>query len=232
MGSVDSQHFDGRIPEVPARYVEEMRLSMPDEIFRQEFLADPQVAHNHTVVETDGPLLRCSSRMKMGTPGGEVMGGIDTIDYYPDFMFSNNGDGTFSETARALGLDNPGRGRSASMVDFDGDGMMWLPNPDVPATSGTLINHGTMVGDDTFTDHILVNTGGLLQNSGTLPANVFDGGGTFEDIASTCLVAGEIIPIDATALLLAGSQSYSWMIPVILSVLGIGLFIFRKSENS
>jgi len=45
-------------------------------------------------------------------------------------------------------------------------------------------------------------------------------------------VAGEIIPIDATSLLVAGAQSYSWMIPVVLSVLGIGLFVFRKSENS
>jgi len=39
-----------------------------------------------TQVEADGPLLRCSSRMKMGTPGGEVMGGIDTTDYGPAFQ--------------------------------------------------------------------------------------------------------------------------------------------------
>ncbi len=39
-----------------------------------------------TEVETDGPLLRCRSRMKMGTPGGEVMGGIDTTDYGPAFQ--------------------------------------------------------------------------------------------------------------------------------------------------
>jgi len=45
-------------------------------------------------------------------------------------------------------------------------------------------------------------------------------------------VAGEIIPIEQTSLILAGTQSFSWMIPVILSVLGIGLFVFRKSENS
>jgi len=41
----------------------------------------------------------------------------------------------------------------------------------------------------------------------------------------------EIIPIETTALLLAGSQSFSWMIPVVLSVLRIGLFVVsRKSE--
>jgi hypothetical protein len=46
------------------------------------------------------------------------------------------------------------------------------------------------------------------------------------------IIGGEIIPIETISLLLAGSQSYSWMIPVILSGIGIGLFVFRKSENS
>jgi len=44
-------------------------------------------------------------------------------------------------------------------------------------------------------------------------------------------VGGEIIPIDTTSLILAGAQSFSWMIPVVLSVLGIGLFVFRKRIN-
>jgi len=33
-------------------------------------------------------------------------------------------------------------------------------------------------------------------------------------------------------LLVAGAQSFSWMIPVVLSAIGIGLFVLRKSENS
>ena len=45
------------------------------------------------------------------------------------------------------------------------------------------------------------------------------------------VVGGELIPIESTSLLLAGAQSFSWMIPVVLSVLGIGLFVVsRKSE--
>ncbi len=44
------------------------------------------------------------------------------------------------------------------------------------------------------------------------------------------VVGGQLLPIDSTALLLAGAQTFSWMIPVVLSVLGIGLFVFRKSE--
>ena len=47
------------------------------------------------------------------------------------------------------------------------------------------------------------------------------------------VVGGEIIPIEQTSLILAGAQSFSWMIPVVLSVLGFGLFVVsRKSENS
>ena len=43
------------------------------------------------------------------------------------------------------------------------------------------------------------------------------------------VVGGKIIPIDSTSLILAGAQSFSWMIPVTLSILGIGLFVvYRK----
>jgi len=46
------------------------------------------------------------------------------------------------------------------------------------------------------------------------------------------VVGGKIIQIETTSLILAGAQSFSWMIPVILSGIGIGLFVLRKSENS
>ena len=47
------------------------------------------------------------------------------------------------------------------------------------------------------------------------------------------VIGGEIIPIQSTSLILAGAQSFSWMLPVVLSGIGIGLFVVsRKSENS
>jgi hypothetical protein len=52
------------------------------------------------------------------------------------------------------------------------------------------------------------------------------------EILLPLVVGGDLLPIESTSLVLAGAQSFSWMIPVILSVLGIGLFVFRKSENS
>jgi len=76
---------------------------------------------------------------------------------------------------------------------------------------------------------------GIFQNSGilNLPEDIVNvNDGTFETIASPCgPVGGELIPIETTSLILAGTQSFSWMIPVVLSVLGIGLFVVsRKSE--
>jgi len=53
-----------------------------------------------------------------------------------------------------------------------------------------------------------------------------------EDPKPTVPVGGEFLLIDSSALILAGAQSFSWMIPVVLSVLGIGLFVFRKSKKS
>jgi len=43
------------------------------------------------------------------------------------------------------------------------------------------------------------------------------------------IVGGELIPIDSTSLLLAGAQmNAAWMIPVIVSAIGIGIVIARK----
>ena len=44
------------------------------------------------------------------------------------------------------------------------------------------------------------------------------------------VVGGELIPIETTSLILAGAQSFSWMIPVVLSILGIGLFVVSRNS--
>lgn len=46
------------------------------------------------------------------------------------------------------------------------------------------------------------------------------------------VVGGKIIPVEVTSLLSANADSFSWMLPVVLSVLGIGLFVVsRKPKN-
>ena len=47
------------------------------------------------------------------------------------------------------------------------------------------------------------------------------------------LVGGKFIPINTVSLLLAGAQSTTWLLPVMLSIVGVGIFVVsRKSENS
>ena len=44
-----------------------------------------------------------------------------------------------------------------------------------------------------------------------------------------CTVGGYIVPVESTPVVLAGAQmSASWMIPVIVSAIGIGIVIARK----
>ena len=88
-------------------------------------------------------------------------------------------------------------------------------------------------------DETITNTGG---NPGTttcelalfvlaIPGGADTAHQTIMVTTSTSVVGGEFLPIDSTALILAGAQSFSWMIPVVMSVLGVGLFVVsRKSE--
>jgi len=88
-----------------------------------------------------------------------------------------------------------------------------------PSQSGEIFEIYVMNADGTGQTRLTFNSGADSNpNWQPLPVQV---------------IGGELIPIQITSLLLAGAQSFSWMIPVVLSVLGIGLFVvYRKSENS
>jgi len=101
---------------------------------------------------------------------------------------------------------------------------------------GDIINSGTItfMGGSGDASGILLN-GGTVTNHNTItfsPGTGLDSGkliGTIIEDPIPCFpVGGELIPIDKTALLLAGAQSFSWMIPVLISIAGIGLFFLRK----
>ena len=62
---------------------------------------------------------------------------------------------------------------------------------------------------------------GLFANSGQT---------TRVDLVLDIIVGGESIPIDGTSLILAGAQSTTWLIPVVLSILGIGLVAFSRKS--
>ncbi len=95
-----------------------------------------------------------------------------------------------------------------------------------PVAIGDGLTSGQTAEDRFFGVH---DPNGIMAIKLTQSANGFE-----VDHVQFCiseLVGGEFSPIDSTALMLAGAQSFSWMIPVVLSVLGIGLFaVSRKSE--
>lgn len=53
-----------------------------------------------------------------------VRGFVGSSSQAPDSLLRNNGDGTFTNVAAAAGINDPGRGRSASLADFNGDGFV------------------------------------------------------------------------------------------------------------
>jgi len=75
------------------------------------------------------------------------------------------------------------------------------------------------------------NHGIVIENAGSGPTSgVVNIKGFFNDnLASLCGIGGELLPIDSTALLLAGAQmNAAWMIPVIVSAIGFAIVIARK----
>ena len=115
---------------------------------------------------------------------------------------------------------------------------MWVP---FSGSGGTVINHGTMTGTlaggpGVFDNHLIIQTGGLLQNSGIIPVATLVNGGTLEDIASTCnvsqTVAGELLPLDSTALLIGGLSSMSvFMIPAVAGLAGAAVYLVKFRAN-
>ncbi len=70
----------------------------------------------------------------------------------PDFLYRNNGDGTFTDVTRETGLWNPeGRGMSATAVDLDNDGLL-----DIFVTNDAMANdYFRNQGDGTFVNEAL-----------------------------------------------------------------------------
>ena len=147
------------------------------------------------------------------------MTGLAPGQNYGWYLDSTSGSGTntfFSESAL-----NP----------FQLDHMMTF---DLSVLSGTVIyiDFGAgavplLLGTDTF----LIAWEDLPFNTGTQTLGDDDYDDMMYIVTSvnpSTFVGGEIIPIETTALILAGAQTFSWMIPVALSVLGIGLFVVSR----
>ncbi len=107
--------------------------------------------------------------------------------------------------------------------------------------SNILENQGTLNIDPDGTINVGSNSFTLLRNSGTINGpgviNLF---GSVIEIENTgqitaiineflTIVGGEIFQIESTAVLLAGAHmTASWLIPVVIASIGIGIVISRR----
>lgn len=76
-----------------------------------------------------------------------------------------------------------------------------------------------------------INTGMVTFVGGKNNPAVSNGlcGTAFEEVPANQIIGGEINPINSVSLLLAGAQSSAvWLLPVVLSAVGIGLVLVRR----
>ena len=118
--------------------------------------------------------------------------------------------------------------------DFDGtvfsDSSLPLTPPDLSEFEN---NFAFLVFDD-FGEGFSLSTNGMINFDAIQPQDhTVEIEGFLTSLTVAKQVGGEGLPVDSTALIVAGAQSYSWMIPLMISALGIGLFLVSKRpENS
>ncbi len=89
----------------------------------------------------------------------------------------------------------------------------------------TIVNNGNLNVFGT-----LINNGNFINNGAVLNCGIITGSVLpLPGIVNLCTVGGDLIPLDTSALILAGAQTNAaWMIPVIVSAIGIGIVVARK----
>jgi len=177
-----------------------------------------------------------------GPSGGNLQMNAGTFTNFGKTTLDGVG-GPNTSAELTLGV-TPGTNECGGIIDVNGGSIVNTGH--FVVSNGVFVNKGTMNlnggGGNQAGSLVIVNAGGQVDNHGTInekPGVGLDSGivllltGFFNDnLPNLCpIVGGELLPIDSTALILAGAQSFSWMIPVVLSVLGIGLFVASRKKE-
>jgi len=113
-------------------------------------------------------------------------------------------------------------GDSEIFINCSGE-LIMASTVEASSNNGLLTNHGIVRSFDFFDNLGTYLSSGTDEHSGTFSGN------DIEPIRSICFIGGDIIPLDTTMVLAAGAQyTAAWMIPVIVSAIGIGIVIARK----
>ena len=138
-----------------------------------------------------------------------------------------------NETIRC---NSVGGGTTKGLLEYK----VYIDTNNVPFGQGELLFTSTQSGPPPIFDIDAVGTFGVLPGgtySLTLVAEIEHFANTDQssfDIGLVCdeLVAGELLPLDNTALFLAGIQSMTvWMIPAVVGLAGAGVYLVKFRAN-
>jgi len=156
-----------------------------------------------------------------------------------NFLFASNGVKTLTAN-----FATPVCGAGLFTIDyFDTNSNDLMMIEAFTGTSGTGISLGSFSSINMNLQPNSLYFMGIADDTNSIRSMVFSysGAGTGDTIGiddikfASCeveAIGGEILPIDNTALLLAGVQSVSmWMIPVVIAGAGIGVFVIMRSRK-
>jgi len=88
----------------------------------------------------------------------------------------------------------------------------------------TIVNNGAFIIFGSLNNNAPFNNNGVVTNCGSIIGNTAVGG-----VINSCpVVGGELLPLDSTALVLAGLQTSAiWMLPVLAGAAGAGFAAFK-----
>ena len=164
-----------------------------------------------------GVITLCEGDVVVVDPGVEIICFLSSVDI--------DGDSIWFETVSSFPNGTPIAGVTYEFTDLD-----WVDNSDAIIIGVEIVSPTNIpVGTPVFDDHSI----SITNLSFPLDCGV----------ESSCIaewhldiqtnhgqaIGGTYIPIDQSALLLAGVQSVSmWMIPVVIAGIGIGVFVIKR----
>jgi hypothetical protein len=151
--------------------------------------------------------------------------GVELIDCHPVFpAIDLNGDSIWFES------DEFPDGTPLPTITYEFTDMDWVDNPEGVIVDVKFFGPNTLpIAGLSFTDHsITLSHGAFSLDCGVEPTCKVEFHVNIQ-ASHDQLVGGTSIPIDQSALLLAGASSVSmWMIPVVIAGIGIGVFVIKK----
>jgi len=223
---------------------------------RAKYLDNVTIKNGHTVtIRTDirtVPLVGLSLTVEQsaelvldGPSGGNLQMNVGTFTNFGKTTLDGVGGPSISAELRLSGT--PGTNECGGTIDVNGGSTSGAGH--FVVSNAVFVNKGTINldggGGSQAGSLVIVNAAGQVDNHGTINENPgvgLDSGivllitGFFNDnLPNLCpIVGGELLPIDSTALVLAGLQTSAiWMLPVLAGVAGsaFGVLYIKSRRN-